>query len=261
MQKLEKLNLKYVSSLDQSESPKWFRVDTPPLFSVFLIPGLNLRPSKLADLVGFYNKLGMEVFVMSLKSSFDKDFTKDSWIKQSIEYYDYFLKSSLSLRHFSSGFSIGGTLCMLLAQRNLPMMKSIIFAPSIEVPWYGHIAENLPFSTSLYLPSLSPKKYRLSKGISFAGYQAHNFIRTKVRPNCYIHTLCFLSETDQLVDSKQVSVILKNFGNYRVVFPDFGSNNLPKGNGHIIIDRESAGKAWTEICCQIEEFCISSKHR
>lgn len=228
---------------------------------VLLLHGLNLRPAKMDDWAALLSDHGGHVVRFALYGHTGdyqhmKEVGVEIWRHQ---FQEAFAVARAKAEEYGVpiyfvGFSLGALAALewIACEKSSTALieKMVLIAPALSIPWYSKVAINTLgiFGRGLMLPSRSPESYRANKGTSIAAYQAlfalKDSLEKKKYKNANVSTLVIIDREDELVDSRGILKIIKEFklSSWKVQIVDnrFAYDNY--GFRHLMVDQAAIGK-------------------
>ncbi len=269
---LEMLNRVDSPELYRSEDfTKWHFTQNPSPKGVAIVHhGLNLKPSKMNQVVGILNELGIDVLNVGLfghRGNTDemKNVTHERWISDS--YHTYCLASkhaqSKNLPLYFVGFSIGALIYESMMSNTthynlgtpVVFQKAVLFAPAVALTFKTQLLRLITFlPNSTIIPSMSNEDYRANSGTSIGAYEVlfktkSEMLESQLKQS-NIPTLVFLDPEDSLIDQKELEEIKKtnSLSQWSIAFVNTDEGPLEKTYHHLIVVEEALGKnQWKRV--------------
>lgn len=260
------------NGLNPQEVTMWFPHEGKNLRGVALVVhGLNLRPSKMNDLVHELQKKGIQVLRLSLlghRGSLEemRGVDHEKWLKglQEAFYLVDEVSRERSVPLFLVGYSLGALLSLelLSGSETVQFERRILFAPALSFKWYSHFIKALYiFGPKFVVESWNPSDYRAEKGSSMGAYQAlftsqKNLLVSDLqkinRP-----TLVIMDPQDELVSYQGIKEIVeqRKLDQWKFLEVHNRQSTLKGKFHHLIIDQESLGKEqWEKLVERMGKF-------
>jgi esterase/lipase len=241
-----------------------------------VVPGLNVRPSAMMELIGSLNSLGSDVYLVLL-SGHHPDSAPVAEVTASL--WDEDMKSGYreananasrnAVPLFFLGYSLGALLgqdLVAFSGMALPYKKQLLIAPAIAVRWEIHLIKWLFFlNDSIAFPSLTPKEFRANRSLPLRVYkimfQKEQRLMEMRYNNLNIPTLVLIDPKDELISYKKILRMVKmfNLSNYEVMALDSDLTLRAGKYHHLIIDRNTMGQNnWDSVSQRLEAFFFAS---
>lgn len=253
----------------------WIKSNHPNRINgvALVIHGLNLRPDKMASIIGLLTHSYIDVLNLSLrghgknyvqKTNVDsnksrmetfKTVSYERWINETHRAFGFAEKRSRKKQVpiFLIGFSLGGLIgaALLASYPDVYFDRMVLFAPALCINKIYYLARLLSPFPKLVIPSLLTKSYCSNRGTPIAGYnalfEAIKHFNKNMTQKLNIPTLIFIDKKDELVSYRRLQRILKIGRLYQwKLHPVIkSSTGYPKKMHHLIVDGSSMGKdAW-----------------
>ena len=179
-----------------------------------------------------------------------RNITAQQWVDSFYE--QYMAASQDSHPIVFIGFSLGGllmTYLLGLSKINAPHQQ-ILLAPALAFKFWTYLPSFLPSSLdNLMIPSLTPKKYKASNGVTIGAYKALFKIRHKLEhlhPDTYnIPTLILCDQHDELVAPQGLQKFIEQKKLTRWQLQIFKSSPWKHvGRKHLMVAREYQSDAY-----------------
>jgi len=242
-----------------------------------VVHGLNLRPSRMGDLVEVLVEAGFDVVraalsghggnVETAKTVTRARFLADMHAAVCVAVARARERSSapeplpVVLVGFSLGALVSQDLVNTSAFTRSPFAVQILFAPAIAVKPLAHAVRALWFWPTLSLPSLSLEEYRASPGTTLAAYNALFTSRAAVLggplERSRVPTLVFIHPDDELVSLAGTRALIeaKGLKSWQVDVVDKVGHGHSRTVNHLIIDQRSfAASEWQRVAARLLAF-------
>ena len=259
---------------DESQLTTWRKVPSPQGVA-FVVHGLNLKPSKMNELVKVLNGLQIDVLRVGLaghrgSEEEHKHITREIWLKDVFDNYSLACAHAIALkkRLYFLGYSLGALLFLdllnnapgsALEKDRINVGKAILLAPAIALPWYTHLIKvfNI-FGGTFMVMSMNRPDYRSLPGTSVAAYNAffesiEALDISKHKHSNSIRTLVIIDPKDELVSLRKIRDVVKRHHLHRWKIVELPSGH--RRRHHLIVDRESLGQErWKKQIQAISHF-------
>lgn len=262
------------SDLAQTEKSIFVVQTKKSVGAVLISHGLNLRPSKMNALAGYFYDAGYDVYRLTL-SGHDGDMaafknaTAETWMNEVVEaeqtMRERLLKTAaaggLNRPVLLLGYSLGALASLAVYDRGLVSFdKMILLAPPIEVTKTAALVRALFGFPGMMLPSKNNPDYRVFSKTPVAAYKALFDLTGWIKgPSTALReskAIVFFSPQDELVDlAKSRAIIEKNHPSWVVntIIKD-GATLKPVSN-HLMIDEPSLGsRSFQQLLESISQF-------
>lgn len=194
-------------------------------------------------------------FTGHYKSSNTEAITVRTWQQDMLNGYE--AGREVAAQHkiplFFVGYSLGGLLgidMLFSLAGNTAISKQILLAPAVAVRDTASILKLLFWWDSLYLPSLTPPKYRANKSLSIHAYSTMFKILSNLKKpetRLTIPTLAVIDTMDELISTQKLIKFLDRYitGQNELVRLNSKMKDRQGGYHHLIISKETMGeKNW-----------------
>ncbi|MCB0387070.1 MAG: hypothetical protein KDD43_16870, partial [Bdellovibrionales bacterium] len=248
------------------EKSQYFPANYGPALTAVVAHGLNLRPSKMADITSALKTLGAEVYQVGLPGH--RGFLADDGSDPYTAWMGH-LRATLCLASQSArsksiplvlvGFSLSGALYLdILGQKTEPIFKvdsMVLFAPAISLRFYSYFVKAFfLFGDEYYLNSWSPATYRWLPGAKMKHYQALfrtiDSLHHHAGPDYNIPTLVIIDPKDELVSPSGIKSFVDKhkLSNWQIKEISNKESTLKDKIHHLVISEEAVGPStWKQI--------------
>jgi esterase/lipase len=237
---------------------------------VMVAHGLNVRPAAMLSLVEWFNSQGCDAFLIKLAGHYENSIdsaaiTVRDWQEDMMNGYNE-VKRAAALHRlplFFLGYSLGGLLgedMILSVGDNIAIDKQVLLAPATAIRRRTYLLKLVFWWKKLYLPSLTPAKYKANKGLSVNAYKIMLGMVAAMSQSprrIKIPTLAVIDTRDELISYKKLLHFLNRFisSHYELVQLDSGMNKRYGGYHHLIINQETMGEAnWKMFTEKMTKF-------
>jgi alpha-beta hydrolase superfamily lysophospholipase len=246
------------------EDTIWVAPRSIPGAAAVVVHGLNLKPSRMNDIVSELNKKNILVLRVSLTGHRGdlKEFKRverSDWLIDLLHAYRIALEKaeSLGIPLYFVGYSLGCpvVLDLMISHKEVSFDKTVFFAPAIALRNYTHLIKlfNI-FGKTAVIPGRTPHQYRANFGTPVSAYNALFQHINKINSTGYgrlnIETLIFLDPKDELVSHKALQRLIFSERLDKWHFISISTDLKNPGNKyhHLMIDPDTAGEeAWNTI--------------
>lgn len=256
-----------------SEDTCWFLADTDtPKAVAAVVHGLNLRPSKMGDIVESLRAAQIDVLRVALTGHRGQEreidtVTRDVWLNDMREAYKTVSAYAKNLgvpKHFV-GYSLGGLLQVDLMQEDEKMRydRMALFAPALSLCRKVHVLKVLTrwMPRSWKIPSFNPfPGYFINNGLPAAAYHALFSSHASVLRNGIaeaagdVLTKVFIHPQDELVSSTGLTKIVDQCPSWSMDPVERVRDSVRCGVFHLITDQNALGDTeWNRVTSSIHQ--------
>lgn len=234
------------------EKSRWFYTDRAQASKtravVFIVHGLNLRPSKMDPLAEFFARHNCDVLRSALGDDPKKWEEKFSDDYEKAREHAEIMQRPLYFVGYSLGALIG--LSFIHTHPEHEIKKMALFAPAIKTRWYTSIsawlAKLFPRGS---LPSFNLKEYREREKTTLAEYKKmHELQKSLADASFALPAVILSSPKDELVDHRKLVKFARANSPWAVEEVSNLNSPLSKKYHHLMIDDMSLGQSeWEKI--------------
>ena len=237
-----------------------------PALVAVVAHGLNLRPSKMADVTSALRTLGAEVYQVGLPGH--RGYLPDDGSDPYTAWMGH-LRATLCLASQSArsksvplvfvGFSLSAALYLdIVGQKTESLFKvdsMVLFAPAISLRFYSYFVKAFfLFGDEYYLNSWSPAAYRWHPGAKMKHYRSLfrsiDSLHHHADSDYNIPTLVMIDPKDELVSPSGIKSFIEKhkLTNWQLKEVSNKESTLKDKIHHLIISQEAVGpKTWTQM--------------
>jgi pimeloyl-ACP methyl ester carboxylesterase len=245
----------------------WVPPDCVPKGVALVLPGLNLKPDRMDELVRVLTDNGVLVLRGSLTGhsggrAILDTVSAETWISDCLALYESAFEESK--RHgvpiFFVGHSLGCLAVLDTMERceRVRFDRLVLFAPAVTPRPFTRAARLL--EKKFIVPSKTPEEYRVHDGIPASAYHALLKLARHLHASGYrrvdVPALVFIDKRDELIGYRSLLRLTKTrLTRWRVVAVDNEKSGLPRSFHHLIVDEDSVGvEQWRYIREEVAGF-------
>ncbi|MBI3336182.1 alpha/beta hydrolase [Candidatus Peregrinibacteria bacterium] len=270
------MDRRHVSS-ENSEDTQWFFADAEaPKAVAAVVHGLNMRPSKMGDIVEELRKAQVDVLRVALtghrgKEGEIKTVTRDVWLDDMADAYWTVSDRACAFDapKYFVGYSLGGLLQVDLMQEQKHMRydRMALFAPALRLRNKTHMLRMLTkwMPRTWKIPSLNSfPGYFINHGLSAAAYHAvfdsyasvSSHEALKIAGD--IPTKVFIHPRDELVSAAGLTEIVDQCPSWSIDPVERVRDSTRYGIFHLITDQKALGdEEWNRVTLSMQQHFLS----
>lgn len=261
---------------EDSEDTRWFLADTDtPKGVAAVVHGLNLRPSKMRDIVESLRAAEIDVLRVALTGHRGRageigTVTRKIWLEDMADAYEEvnIRARSKKIPKYFVGYSLGGLLQVDLMHEQPEMRydRMALFAPALSLRRKVHVLKALTkwMPRSWKIPSVNSfVGYFINNGLPAAAYHAlfashesvhHRGIKSTAGD---IPTKVLIHPQDELVSASGLRTIVDECPSWSMDSVERVRNSVRCGIFHLITDQKSLGDTeWNRVTSTIKKHLL-----